>query len=68
LNGGEKVKLGRVMMKIMEVNIESNDDQDSNNTEMSFRDIEPQRPDTDRIGPFADDIGPQRVRSPSVTS
>jgi len=42
LNGGEKVKLGRVMMKIIEVNIdpEIQDDRSSNNTEMSFRDID----------------------------
>ena len=42
LNGGEKIKLGRVMMKIMEVNMDAEilDDQDSNNTEMSFREIE----------------------------
>jgi hypothetical protein len=38
LNGGEKIKLGRVMMKIMEVNMDAEiiDDRDSNNTEMSF--------------------------------
>lgn len=75
LNGGEKIKLGRVMMKIMEVNIESDnqDDQDSNNTEMSFCEIDQQpemRPThSDNNGPFgaSDDHNPH-LRSPSVTS
>ena len=75
LNGGEKVKLGRVMMKIIEVNIdpEIQDDRSSNNTEMSFRDID-QQPElrathSDNNGPFDNDFAPRHAhRSPSATS
>ena len=75
LNGGEKIKLGRVMMKIMEVNNESDiqDDQDSNNTDMSFHEND-QQPEmratnSDNNGPFsASEVQNPRLRSLSVTS
>lgn len=52
-------------MKILEVNMESEvlDDQDSNNTEMSFREIEPE---AENNGPFGQEHS--HIRSPSVTS
>jgi hypothetical protein len=72
LNGGEKIKLGRVMMKIMEVNMDSDMLDGDNNTEMSFREIDPpemRATSSDNNGPFGqDDNQNVRPRSPSVTS
>ena len=60
------------MMKVLEVNSDLSDS-DSNNTEMSFRELEDQLPSLratgDDNGPFSQNgSNPQHERSPSITS